>query len=270
MLQYDTSVGVENHRATDKARGSQARRYPLDLILSRGFALATCCYTEIEPDHAEGWRNSLRGRMLELSGRRSFGEHDWGAIGAWAWGLQCLMDYLETDRDIDARRAAVIGHSRLGKAALWAAAQDPRFGIVISNNSGEGGAAISRRCFGENVDRITSAFPHWFCSRFRSYANNEPALPIDQHELIALLAPRPVYIASASEDLWADPRGEFLSGVHAESVYQLFGQTGLGTTEVPAADSPIGQTIAYHLRTGPHDLTRYDWEQYLSFCTRHW
>lgn len=270
MLQYDTTIGVENHRATERSRGSSASRYPLDLIVSRGFALATCCYTEIEPDHPQGWKDSLRGRLLQLSGKQQFGQHDWGALGAWAWGLQSMLDYLETDSDIDARRSAVIGHSRLGKAALWAGAQDPRFSIVISNDSGEGGAALSKRGFGENVDAITTTFPHWFCPQFRTYANNEQALPVDQHELIALMAPRPVYIASATQDLWADPKGEFLSGVHAEPVYRLFGRKGLGTTQPPPPDTPIGDTIAYHNRTGKHDLTRYDWEQYTTFCARHW
>ncbi len=270
MTQRKDSTEVVEHRATPKSRGCRASYYPLDLIIGRGFALATCCYNEIEPDHAEGWRDSVRGRMLKLSGRTSFGNHDWGAIGAWAWGLQCMMDYLQTDRDIDGRRAAVIGHSRLGKAALWAGAQDERFSIIISNNSGEGGAALSKRCFGENVDAITSSFPHWFCGQFRTYANNEQALPLDQHELIALLAPRPVYVASATEDLWADPRGEFLAGVHAEPVYRLFGRKGLGTATFPAPDTPLGDTIAYHLRTGKHDVTRYDWEQYIAFCLRQW
>lgn len=270
LVQRKDSTEVVDHHATPQSRGCRASSFPLDLILSSGFALATCAYTEIEPDHAEGWRDSLRGRMLSLAGQSIFGNHDWGAIGAWAWGLQCMMDYLQTDRSIDARRAAVIGHSRLGKTALWAAAQDQRFAIAISNNSGEGGAALSKRCFGENVDAITSSFPHWFCGQFRTYACNEQALPLDQHELIALLAPRPVYIASATEDLWADPRGEFLAGVHAEPVYRLFGKTGLGTTTFPAPDTPIGDTIAYHLRTGKHDLTRYDWEQYIKFCSMHW
>lgn len=270
LPQREGATDVVGHRATESARGNRATYYPLDLILSSGCALATCAYTEIEPDHSEGWRDSLRGRMLSLAGQSAFGNHDWGAIGAWAWGLQCMMDYLQTDRSIDTRRSAVIGHSRLGKTALWAAAQDERFAIAISNNSGEGGAALSKRCFGENVDAITSSFPHWFCGQFRTYACNESALPLDQHELIALLAPRPVYIASATEDLWADPRGEFLAGIHAEPVYQLFGKKGLGTTTFPAPDTPIGDTIGYHLRTGKHDLSRYDWEQYIKFCLKHW
>ena len=160
----------------------------------------------------------------------------------------------------------MIGHSRTGKTALWAAAQDERFAIAISNNSGAGGAALARRIFGEAV---THSPEIWFCRNYRRFANNEAALPVDQHELIALIAPRPVYVASATEDLWADPRGEFLSALHAEPVYRLFGLRGLGVSEMPAADKPVGETIGYHLRTGKHDITAYDWQQYLNFADRH-
>lgn len=261
---------IVDHRATEASRGTSSNRWPLEMILKRGFAVATCYYGDIEPDHADGWKDGLRAAVSPDGASTVWKDGQWGAIGAWAWGLSRMADYLQTDAQIDGQHLAVIGHSRLGKTSLWAGMQDPRFGIVISNDSGEGGAALMRRDFGETTAIITKAFPHWFTPTYAKYSGNAAACPVDMHMLIALAAPRPVYIASASEDFWADQKGEFLSGKYASPVYALFGKQGIVANEQPAIDHPVGDFIGYHNRTGPHNVTDYDWTQYLNFASRHW
>jgi len=179
------------------------------------------------------------------------------------------MDYVETDSGIDHRKVCILGFSRFGKAAMWAGALDQRFAIVLSCESGCGGAMLVRRHFGETVKLINDQFPHWFDGNFKKFNDRENELPVDWHELLALIAPRPLYISTAQEDLWGDPHGTFLAGKAAEPVYALFGETGLGVKEMPPLDTPVGDFIKFHMRPGKHGITDYDTEQFLRFAKKH-
>jgi len=244
---------------------------PVEAILKRGYAVAIFHTSDVDPDRKDGFDEGIRGFFArsklgpaaDISMRQ---KQDWGSIGAWAWGASRVLDYLETVPQIDANRVAVIGHSRGGKTAAWAAAQDKRFAAALVNQSGCGGAALSRRRFGETIGRITSAFPHWFCQTLDDYADQEDKLPVDQHQLMGLIAPRAVAVCSAAEDLWADPRGEYLSLVHAAPVYALLGKTSITDSEMPPLAQPrfIGPT-GYFVRPGAHSLQEGDWANYLDF-----
>jgi hypothetical protein len=258
----------QTHEKQQAPESSRGRAWPdTEKVLARGYAFATLCYQDIEPDFNGGYVHGIR--RLFTRPETEPAPDAWGAIGAWAYGLSRVLDYLARDKDVDAKRVALLGHSRLGKTALWAGALDQRFAMVLASCSGEGGAALARRDFGETARAITDRFPYWFCANFRKYADHTDQLPVDMHELIALNAPRPVYITGAEEDLWADPRGEFLACVAAGPVYKLLGAQDLGTEKMPPLNQPIMRRLAFHYRTGKHEVTAYDWDQFLIFADRH-
>lgn len=250
----------------DPTRKVKSPFWPAEEIIARGYAAAAFFNGDVVPDRHDGFKSGVFA-IYDTAPRPA---DAWGAIAAWAWGASRALDYLVTDPAIDARRVAVVGHSRGGKTALWAGAEDERFAMVVSNDSGCTGAALARGKQGEHIRDINRGFPHWFNDNYKRFADREDDLPLDQHMLAALIAPRLLYIASATEDSWADPRSEFLAGVHANPVFGLFGIQGLASAAMPNADTPIHEGhIGYHLRTGKHNLTEYDWGCFMDFADKH-
>ena len=266
-MMANENFGIVDHKATEASRGVRVNRWPVEMIIESGYGLATFYYGDIDPDY-NNFEDGIH-PFFYNEGQEKPASNEWGSVAAWAWGLSRALDYLETSKEIDSKKVIVFGHSRLGKASLCAGAYDERFAMVISNDSGCGGAALSKRAIGETVGKINESFPHWFSGNFKKYNENESALPFDQHMFLALMAPRPVYVASAAEDLWADPKGEFLALKSASKVYELYGLENIGKEEMPEIDQPL-QTIykGYHIRTGKHDVKDFDWQQYILFANK--
>ena len=243
-----------------KKRGSAAYRWNIADSVSRGYAVATICSADFAPDS----KNTYNSRVISL-----FDEPEFKAIGAWAFGLMRGVDYLTQDAAIDGTRIAVVGHSRLGKAAVWAGANDSRIGLVISNDSGNSGASLSRGNHGETVYTINMAFPHWFSKNYAQYGKNENALPVDQNLLLASIAPRKLYVASAEKDLWSDPQGAFNSLKSAAKAYELYGCGSVLSADMetypPTGQAYFHRFVGTHIRTGGHDITAVDWKHYLNY-----
>ena len=245
-------------------------RWPVEKILNHGYGLAVICYNDIEPDFIGGYQYSVR----TLFAKPGQGEADrapdaWGAIGAWAWGLSRAMDYLETDKAVNSKQVAILGQSRLGKTVLWAGAQDPRFAMVIDSCSGKAGASLLRHNYGETAKNLFLHWPYQFAPNFGKYIDDPSELPVDSDELIALIAPRPVFLSTGSRDQWSDPRGTFLAAVAAGPVFQMLGAEGLGTDKFPPLNQPIMHTIGFDSHSEGHEITEADWERFLEFADMH-
>ena len=259
--------GIRINPKYKKPRGTYPERWQVEMLLKRGYGLVTTCRDDIDPDNYRHDFSDGPHPLFYEKGQTKPGEKEWGTIGAWAWGLSRIRTWLEDDALIDAKRMAVIGHSRLGKTALWAGAQDENFAMVVSNNSGSGGAALYRRCYGERIHHMLKPVGYWFCRHHATYAQAEEKMPCDQHMLLAAIAPRALYVASATEDGWADPKGEFLALKNAEPVYALYGIKGLPAATHPKPNQPVTSSrLGYHLRKGEHAVTAYDWSHYLDLA----
>jgi len=235
-------------------------------FLEQGIGVATVYYGDIEPDFLGGLPYGVRGTYLK-PGRNEPAPNEWGAIAAWAWGLSRALDYLETDKGVDAKRVAIFGVSRLGKTVLWAGAHDTRFALVIASCSGEGGAALSRRNYGETIKHLTAPtrYPYQFAPNYQQFGDHVEQFPVDAHMLIALIAPRPLLLQTGDQDGWSDPKGEFLAAVAASSVYRLLGKQGLDQEQMPDAGQAILHPLGYFMHHGGHGTIPSDWEVFLKF-----
>jgi len=251
-------------------RGSGLGRMKIDSLLAAGFGVAGVYYGDIDPDFNGGIPFGVRALYLK-PGQAEPAAREWGAIAAWAWGLSRAVDYLETDKAVDAKRVSIFGISRLGKTVMWAGARDTRIAMVIASCSGEGGAALSRRNYGETIAHLTAPtrYPYQFCVNYGKYAEHPEQSPVDANLLVALMAPRPVLLQTGDQDFWSDPKGEFLAAVAVEPVYRLFGKMGLDTDQMPEAGKPNFHTIGYYMHAGGHGAMPGDWEYFLKFMEMH-
>jgi hypothetical protein len=266
-LRRRSGLVPENEANHDK-RATQKALWCFRETVARGYASITACYHDIFPDSAAAWDRSALTLFDNVDGFKGCHEN-YTSIGVWAWGLSRMLDYLESDPMIDASQVGVHGLSRLGKTALWAGATDQRFKMVVSNCSGCGGAALSRRLLGENLFIMHTVFPHWLVKNIEQYIGHEDTAPFDQHELLELAAPRLLAVASATADSWADPHGEFLSAKAASEAYRLFGSEGLPAETDPAPDQYVTGHISYHIRTGVHSQQPLDWGHYLQIADKY-
>ncbi len=239
-------------------------------FLAQGFGVATFYYGDVDPDFLGGIPHGVRALYLK-PGQSEPAPNEWGAVSAWAWGASRALDYLETDKGVDAKRVAITGISRLGKTVLWAGAHDARFAMVIASCSGEGGAAISRRNYGETIKHLTEAtrYPYQFAANYGKYGNRVHEFPVDAHMLVSLIAPRPVLLQTGDTDVWSDPKGEFLAALAAAPVFKLLGKEALGTTQMPAAGQPIFHTLGFVMHAGGHGTIPSDWDLFLKFMQMH-
>jgi hypothetical protein len=239
-------------------------------VIDRGFGLATVNYGDFDPDSPAGLPFGVRSLYLK-QGQTAPAPEEWGAISAWAWGLSRVLDYLETDKAVDARRVALMGVSRLGKTVLWTAAHDTRFALVIASCSGEGGASLSRRNYGETIKHLVepTRYPYQFCANYGKYADRVDQFPVDAHMLLALIAPRPVLLQTGDTDRWSDPKGEFLAAVAATPVFKLLDKEGIDPGQMPPAGTPILNTLGYFMHAGGHGPMPSDWVQFFKFMELH-
>ena len=238
-------------------------------VIARGWGYATVGYLDIQPDRANSWNDGVIG--LTLTAGQPPAPDEWGTIGAWAWGISRILDYFETDRSVNAKQVAVHGHSRLGKTVLWASAKDERIAAAYSSCAGEMGSALARRDWGETVDDMAQNFPWQFAGNFQKWVGRWNEMPVDAHMLIALSAPRPVFITGGTGDQWADPVGQFLAQVSAGPVYRLLGRKDLGVAQLPPLDTPLtAGDLGWHYHTGGHTATLADWKAFLEFLAKYW
>ena len=254
----------------DPPKGRGFGRLNVATFLDAGIGVATYYYGDVDPDYATGFSNGIRARYLK-PGQTERAADEWGSIGAWSWGMSRVEDYFETDKNIDAKRVAIHGVSRLGKTVMWAGAHDQRFAAVIASCSGEGGAALSHRNYGETVAHLTapSRYPYQFAANYAKYAGFPDSAPMDANLLVALIAPRPLLLQTGNTDYWSDPKGEFLAAVAAGPVYKLLGKDGLDTDVWPGAKEPILHDLSYYMHDGGHGMVPTDWDIYVQFLKMH-